>query len=95
MTRPLSTPDGSPKDGGPSVEVMHLAYGEAAIVLLECLMLTLVEQGVLTNQQLVETVEAALRTKGQMVADREHPQIAGVAAGVLTNLANSLAASKA
>jgi hypothetical protein len=78
----------------PSEEVIHLADGEAALMLIECLMLTLIEQGVLTTQQVVGTVEAALRTKRQMVADREHPRIAAVAVGVLTRLSNSLAASK-
>jgi hypothetical protein len=79
---------------GPSQEVIHLADGEAAIMLIECLMLTLVEQGVLSRQQVIGAVEEALRTKRQMVAEREHPRIAAVAVGVLTRLSNSLAASK-
>jgi hypothetical protein len=88
-------PDGiSSVADGPSEELKHLANGEAAIMLIECLILTLVDQGVLTTQQVVGTVEAALRTKTQMVADREHPRIATVAVGVLTRLSNSLAASK-
>jgi hypothetical protein len=88
-------PDCLSPDGGPSEQLMHLAYGEAAIILIECLMLTLVERGVLTPRHIGETVDAALSTKRQMVADREHARIAAVAVGVLTNLANSLAASKA
>jgi hypothetical protein len=79
---------------GPSEELKHLAAAEAAVMLIECLMLTLVERGVLTTQQIIGTVEVALSTKRQMVADREHPEIATVAVGVLTRLANSLAASK-
>jgi len=79
---------------GPSEEVKHLADAEAAIMLIECLMVTLVEQGVLTTPQIVGAVEVALATKRQMVADREHPRIAAVAVGLLTRLSNSLAASK-
>jgi hypothetical protein len=81
-------------DDGPSEEVKHLADGEAAIMLIECLMLTLIEQGVLSTRQVVGTVEAALMTKRQMVAEREHPRIAAVAVGVLTRLSNSVAATK-
>src|ERR1700712_5669181 len=82
-------------DDGPSEHLMHLAYGEAAIMLIECLMLTLAEQGVLTDQQIIGTVEVALSTKRQMVGELGHARIASVAVGVLTNLTNSLAASKA
>ena len=78
----------------PSQIAKHLAYGEAALMLIECLMLSLVEQRVLTTQELVEAVENAIATKHQMVADREHPEIASVAAGILSTLANSLAAGK-
>jgi hypothetical protein len=72
----------------------HLAYGEAALTLIECLMLILAEQRVLTTQELVEAVENAIATKHQMVADREQPEIASVAVGILSAVANSLAAGK-
>src|ERR1700738_3967011 len=78
----------------PSEIAKHLAYGEAALMLIECLMLSLLEQRVLTANELVEAVENAIATKHQMVADREHPEIASVAAGILSTLANSLAAGK-
>ena len=78
----------------PSDIAKHLAYGEAALMLIEGLMLILVEQRVLTTQELVEAVENAIATKHQMVADREHPEIASVAAGILSTVANSLAAGK-
>jgi hypothetical protein len=63
-------------------------------MLIECLMLMLVEHRVLTTTEIVVAVETAMATKRQMVDDREHPQIASVAAGVLSTLANSLAAAK-
>jgi hypothetical protein len=63
-------------------------------MLIECLMVTLVEQHILTTTQIAVAVETAIATKRQMVEDREHPEIAAVAAGVLSTLANSLAAAK-
>jgi len=78
----------------PSEETKHLAYGDAALILLECLMVTLMKRRVLTTHEMVDAVEAAIATKRQMVADDDHPEIASVAAGVLTALANSLAAAK-
>ena len=70
----------------------HLAYGEAAVMLIECLMLILTEQGVLTTQQMIAAIESAIATKRQMVQDGEHSNISAVAAGVLSTIANSLAA---
>jgi hypothetical protein len=70
----------------------HLAYGEAAVMLIECLMLILVEQRLLTTQQMIAAIEYAIATKRQMVEDGEHANISAVAAGVLSTLANSLAA---
>ena len=83
--------DGNPV---PSEETKHLAYGEAAWTLMECLMLVLVEQRILATHELVDAIEDAIATKKQMVADHEHPEIASVAAGVLSTLANSLAAAR-
>jgi hypothetical protein len=78
-----------------SEEIKHLAYAEASLMLIECLMLTLIENNVLTTNEIVEAVETAIATKRQMVDDLEHPEIAAVAAGVLSTLANSLRAAKA
>ena len=72
----------------------HLAYGEAAVMLIECLMLILTEQGVLTTQQMIAAIESAIATKRQMVQDGEHPNISAVAAGVLSTMANSVAAGE-
>jgi hypothetical protein len=63
-------------------------------MLVECLMLTLVEHRILTTAEIVDAVETAIATKRQMIDDREHPDIAAVAAGILSTLANSLAAGK-
>jgi hypothetical protein len=63
-------------------------------MLLECLMLVLIENRILTTHELVNAIEDAIATKRRMVADHDHPEIASVAAGVLSTLANSLAAAK-
>jgi hypothetical protein len=55
-------------------------------------MLILVEQRVLTTQQMIAAIESAIATKRQMVQDGEHPNVSAVAAGVLSTIANSLAA---
>lgn len=87
----------SPPDGHSPVseETRHLAYAEASLMLIECLMVTLIENNVLTTNAITGAVETAIATKRQMVDDREHPEIAAVAAGVLSTLANSLRAAKA
>lgn len=77
-----------------SEETMHLAHAEASLLLIECLMFTLVEHRILTTNEIVVAVETAIATKRQMVWDREHPEIASAAAGLLSTLANSLAAAK-
>jgi hypothetical protein len=63
-------------------------------MLIECLMRALMEQRVLSGGQMVEAVESAIATKRRMVADHDHPRISAVAVGVLSTLANSLAATK-
>jgi hypothetical protein len=79
---------------GPPETLRHLAYAEAAVMLIECLMLALIEQRVFTVQQMVGAVESAIATKRQMVAEGEHAEISSLAAGMLSTIANSLAASK-
>jgi hypothetical protein len=73
--------------------LLHLAYAEASVLLLECVMGMLVEKRVITISELVEEVETAIATKRTMVNDNRHPEIAQLAAGVLARIANSLAAS--
>jgi hypothetical protein len=73
---------------------LQLAHGQAALLLIECLMLVLIEQNVMKADQMVEAVETVLATKLQMVRDQEHPQIAKLATGLLSRIANSLAAAQ-
>jgi hypothetical protein len=96
LPNPPVASDGRQHDGDsvPSDETRYLACGDAALTLIECLMVALIEHRILTTQAMVDAVEAAIAAKRQMVADDEHPEIASAAAGVLSTLANSLAAAK-
>jgi hypothetical protein len=77
----------------PSADVaMHLAYAEASVMLVECLMLVLMEKKVLPLESLTQAVEAAIEAKQGLVKNGAHPQIAIIAQGVLSKIANSLAA---
>lgn len=77
----------------PEVVRKHLAAAEAALMLVESLMLALVDSRVLTSQQLIEAVETVIDTKRQFVAEGSHPGISAIAAGLVTTVANSLAAT--
>jgi hypothetical protein len=76
----------------PSETIKHLAYAEAALMLMEGLLQLLVARRVLTAEDIVSTVETVIATKQQMLIDGEHPEISLIAAGVLSTLANSVAA---
>jgi hypothetical protein len=77
----------------PSSDVTtHLAYAEASVMLVECVMLVLMEKKVLPLESLTQAVEAAIEAKRGLVKDGAHPQIAAIAQGVLSKIANSLAA---
>jgi hypothetical protein len=74
--------------------ITHLASGQAGLMLFECLMLLLIEKKIFTVLELVNAVEIAIATKKQMVQEDEHREIAATAAGLLSSLANSLAAAE-
>jgi hypothetical protein len=77
----------------PDETTLHLAYAEASIMLLECVMLTLIDRNVVSKDAMLEALETALDTKRAFVADGHHREIALVAAGILGRITNSLAAS--
>jgi hypothetical protein len=81
------------RSAAPDEQTRHLAYAEASVMVIECLMLTLIEQRVLTKEQLVTAIESVIATKRQMLAEDESPDIARVALGVLGTMANSLSAA--
>jgi hypothetical protein len=71
---------------------MHLAYAEAAVMLLECLMHVMVEKKLIAKDELVSAVESAINARKAMADANCHKDIAPVAAGVLAQIANSLEA---
>lgn len=71
---------------------MHLAYAEASVVLLECLMYVLVEKKLVSKTELLAAVDNAMETKKAMADARWHETLAPVAGAVLAQLANSLRA---
>jgi hypothetical protein len=96
MTEPIVPASAAPDALGtkpPDSEITkHLAYAEASIMLLEGVLQLFVARRLLTAEEIVGTVESIIATKQQMIVDGEHPEISSVAAGVLSTLANSMAA---
>ena len=76
----------------PSEVSMHLAYAEACVVLVECLMHVMAEKKLIPKDELVAAVENAINAKKAMADANQHREIAAVAAGVLAQIANSLRA---
>jgi hypothetical protein len=79
---------------GPSDLELHLAYAEASVMLVECLMLVLMERKIVPLESLLESMEAAIEAKRGLIRDGSHPQIASIATGVLSKIANSVAATQ-
>jgi hypothetical protein len=76
----------------PSDVAMHLAYAEACMVLVECLMHVMAERNLVPKEDLVAAVENAMNAKKAMADANWHRDIAPVAAGVLAQITNSLRA---
>ncbi len=71
----------------------HAAAGQAALMLVESLMLALVERRVIPAPDLIEAVETVIETKRRLAEDGHEPQTAARAAAMLATIANSLAAA--
>lgn len=80
-------------DGKDGMDRSHAAAGQAALMLVESLMLALVERGVMPAAEMVEAVETVIETKRRLAEDGHEPEIAARAAAMLAGIANSLAAS--
>ncbi|MCF4126981.1 hypothetical protein [Methylobacterium sp. SyP6R] len=79
-----------PEDG---MDRFHAAAAQAALMLVESLMLVLVERGVIPADEVIEAVETVIETKRRLVEDGHEPQTASYAAAMLATIANSLAAA--
>jgi hypothetical protein len=76
----------------PSQTTLHLAYAQASVMILECLMQLLIDRKVIGIDEVIEAFDTAIETKRVLAAEHDHPEIARVAAGVLATMMNSLAA---
>jgi hypothetical protein len=77
----------------PSETIQHLASGEAALLLLECVLHQLLDRKLLSTNEILDAIETAISTKRQMILDGEHAEVASVAIGTLQGIANSLVAA--
>ena len=71
----------------------RVAEAEAALMLTESLMLTLIEAEILTVDQVREAIEIVIETKHGSAADGEHPAISRAAIQTLHQLSASVAAA--
>lgn len=69
------------------------AAGQAALMLVESLMLALAERQVIPLAALIEAVETVIEIKRRLATDGHEPETARRAAALLATLANSLAAA--
>ena len=88
----MSTNDSITSEGSrpPSEVSLHLAYAEACVVLVECLMHVMVEKNLIPKDDLIAAIENAINAKKAMADANWHREIAPVAVGVLTQIANSM-----
>jgi hypothetical protein len=77
-----------------STVTLHLAYAEASVMLIESLTRLLIERGVIGLEEVIETFEATIEAKRVLGQEGDHPQIASIAAGILSVIANSIAAGR-
>ena len=73
---------------------LHLAYAEASIMMIETLLLALISRQVVSTDEIIAAIEDVIETKRHLVEDDDHSKISTQAIGVLSQLANSLAASR-
>jgi hypothetical protein len=77
---------------GPQDTRQLLAEGQAALMVVEILLLILLEAKVLEKERLVDAIETVIATKRSMVSDGSAPEISTAAIGLLSSIANSLTA---
>jgi hypothetical protein len=77
----------------PDATEILLAEGQAALVLVESVLLALVEANVIDKQHIIEALEGAIATKRTMLAEGKAPAISAAAVGLLTSIANSMTAA--
>jgi hypothetical protein len=68
-------------------------HGQAALMLVESLLLLLVEQGVLQKEELIEAIDGLVEVKQEIAGSSESVVVSMVSIGLLGAVATSLAAA--
>ena len=76
-------------------ETRRKAEGQAAMMLIESVLLALIDRAVLTKADVLESIEIVIETKRNIAAEGRSVDVERAAEGLLVNLANSLMASSA
>ena len=71
----------------------YLAEGQAAFWLMECLLLALVEDGIVEKDRLIELIENVIEAKRATAAESAAPVIPQASVALLSSLANSMSAA--
>jgi len=71
-----------------------LAHGQAALMLVESVLLVLIETGIVAKEQMVEAIEAVISSKRDLAEEEERRAVSEAAIGLLSGIANSLRAAR-
>jgi len=74
--------------------LQYLAEGQGAFWLMECLLLALVEGGVVEKDRLLELVDSVIEAKRAAAAQSADPAVPRATVALLSSLANSLIAAE-
>ncbi len=92
--KPFSRPAGrNPTPDRPVDVAAYQASAQAALMLIESLTLALIDQRVISREAVVDAVEVVIEAKRTLNEEGENTEIAEKAIGLLSTLANSLAAT--
>ena len=72
----------------------YLAEGQAGYWLMECLLLALVEDGVVEKERLLELIDSVIEAKRAMAAQSADPAVPRATVALLSSLANSVLAAE-
>ena len=70
-----------------------LAEGQAALLLIESMLLALIEAKAVDKIQVIDAIETVIAAKRALANDGDAPEVAKIAVGLLSDIANSLAAA--
>lgn len=71
-----------------------LAHGQAALTLMESVLLVLIEGGIVKKEQMIEAIETVISSKRALTDEEENHNVSAAAIGLLSGIANSLRAAR-